>query len=390
MYLLTSIRQAIFVSYSINKQVLQKKRIKNLAIIILVLCHTIGWSQTMWPGDVNNNGIVSNVDVLYWAIAKDATGPARTNTTTNWEEVGVTLWGPTFPNEVDYAYADCDASGDVDDPDLDVIKANINQTRPDFVPDDFSTGDPENDPILFLETDITDINGGDTVHIDISLGDVDHPIAEFYGVAFKLVYNPDLVGDQGNDVRFNISDDTWVGTQNGQNAPITFISNDPDAGITQIAIVRKNQQTVTDSFGILGTYSIVMEDIVFGIADELEVEATDIKLIDLETDESMVAPSMVRIPVFDSTMTATTVIEKEELSLLVYPNPTQGMIKIELTDRNTPIERIELFDSLGRRIIAKQLNELGSSSLDLKQQMPGMYILKVFTKDKLLSQVIYR
>lgn len=391
MYLLTTVRPSIFVSYSTNNQVLQKKRKLFLAIIILVLCHTGSWSQSMWPGDINNNGVVSNVDALYWAVAKDATGLPRLLATTTWEEQLISgLWGIVFPNGLDFAFADCDGNGIVDDPDLDVIEANIDQTRAGFVPDDFSTGDSAIDPVLLLETDVTAIEPGQTVDIDIFLGDEDHRIQEFYGVAFKILYNPDLIGDQGNDVRFNISDETWVGEQMGNNAPIKFITNDPDAGVTQIAIVRKNQQTVTDSFGILGTLSIVMEDIVVGIAEDLEVEATDIKLINLETVETMVAASMVSIPIPDSTMTSTTGFKKEKLALNVYPNPTTGSINIELTDKNTPIERIELYDSLGRRILTKQWNESANTSLDLRQHLPGMYMLRVYTQNSILSQIIYR
>lgn len=380
---------SIFELYLTNIQVLKYRNRTYLILIFLLLCQGISWSQVMWPGDINNNGIVSNVDVLFWAIAKDATGPARTDASTTWQEENISeLWGITFPNGVDFAYADCDGDGLIDDPDLEVIESNIDQTRPDFTPDAFDNGNPDNDPILLLETDVTMITGGQTVDIEVFLGDEAHPINNFYGVAFKLKYNPDLVGDQGNDVRFNISDDTWVGTQIGANAPIKFITNDPETGIAQIAIVRKNQETV-DSFGILGTFSIVMEDIVVGIADDLEVEATDIKLVDLETDETLVAPSQVNIPV-EGNMTATRERDKTNIDLNIFPNPTNGLVWITGQQTDLSIEKLELYDLFGRQVLTKQVDVPGAVSLDLTQQLPGMYVLKVFTAKGIGSLSIYR
>jgi hypothetical protein len=41
-----------------------------LVIILWTLPSASG--QQVWPGDINNNGIVNNVDVLFWAVANDA------------------------------------------------------------------------------------------------------------------------------------------------------------------------------------------------------------------------------------------------------------------------------------------------------------------------------
>lgn len=375
MYLSRLITGGIFASIIQTKRLLRK---------IFLISFIIPWlipslrSQTMWPGDVNNNGIVNNIDVLYWAVAAGSTGPARPGATLEWEEQNIfELWTQSFPSGLNFAYADCDGNGIVQDPDKDVIEANFGQTQGVIIPDNYANGDPFIDPVLLLSTDATEVAPGETLEVRLSLGDEDNPITDFYGIAFTILYNPDAVGNQGNHFQFDLANDTWVSGM-GVNAAIRFVSNDKDNGIAQIAIVRKNQQTV-EGFGDLGTFSIVMEDIIVGLST-LELELTDIRMIDAGLESTPVAPSELSVDLDVETLAADSKL-KEKNGVNLYPNPAGEIVIVELEEKSKQIRQIQLFNFAGQ-LVLNQIFQTGESKqiLNLADLPGGMYAVRVFTQ----------
>ena len=91
--------------------------IRFLFVIVLVFASFFSplVGQEVWPGDINNNGTVNNVDLLYWGIAQGSAGLPRDEEGTDWGAYSIDdLWGQTFSNGLDYAYADCDGNGFVE------------------------------------------------------------------------------------------------------------------------------------------------------------------------------------------------------------------------------------------------------------------------------------
>ena len=89
-------------------------------LLIIVICSTttlIGQSN-VYPGDVNNNGIVSGVDFLYLASVYNQTGAERDQEEQdNYSSVD-TEWDGNFPNGVNHTYADCNGDGKVNYDDI--------------------------------------------------------------------------------------------------------------------------------------------------------------------------------------------------------------------------------------------------------------------------------
>jgi hypothetical protein len=65
----------------------------------------------------------------------------------------------------------------------------------------------------------------------------------------------------------------------------------------------------------------------------------------------------------------------ENTSVSVYPNPVKNILSITAKDN---ITSIQLFDIQGR-LVSTKLNATMEASLDLSQQMPGVYFVKVYT-----------
>lgn len=154
--MLAKIRPGTFVS---EFQTTTRLRSLLLTIIIILWHIPVILGQQVWPGDINNNGIVNNIDVLYWAVAKDATGSGRSAPTAGWigQDLPEVLWNQNFPGGLNFAYADCDGDGDVDDDDKAVIEANFGEVHDIVTPDEFLTGNPETDPVLLLSSGTTTI-----------------------------------------------------------------------------------------------------------------------------------------------------------------------------------------------------------------------------------------
>jgi hypothetical protein len=71
----------------------------------------------------------------------------------------------------------------------------------------------------------------------------------------------------------------------------------------------------------------------------------------------------------------------DQAGILIYPNPTKGILKVELTrvTDEKPLA-IQLYDMAGKLII-NELNVSTSIELDLSSQPTGTYLLKIISEN---------
>ena len=370
-----------------------KRKLILLSHVILLTTSIVTAQVTVWPGDVNNNGEVNNIDMLYWGLAKDATGPARAIPSSDWDEQTLDdLWTESFADGTNFGYADCNGDGVVNDDDLDVIKDNFSLEAPVVDPDIFDTGNPASDPILLLDPITTEIDPNDTSKISLSLGDMANEIDSFFGIAFTLNFNPDLVQDQmmGNNPKVFIDfleDDNWI-NQNPPNHARIEIEVDNEAGEAQVAIFRRNPGTNSGG-GEFGILNIVMVDIV--LFTEPAIFSVDkIKMVDPELGEMAVAPSETEVLVLGDS-TTTTFDELYERELKIYPNPIKDDLWIEVIDDTNEIEKIELYNTLGQMLYSKEhFLDKQQSQLSLIHIPPGMYLVRIDTAKGVFTKLITR
>ena len=76
----------------------------------------------------------------------------------------------------------------------------------------------------------------------------------------------------------------------------------------------------------------------------------------------------------------------EQNNIRIYPNPTSGKIYIESTDK---IEGVELFNSMGQKMILTTRKETEGISLDISDSPSGMYVIRiVYPEGKVLKRII--
>lgn len=256
-----------------------------LAVFLqLIIPRTIS-AQNIWPGDVNNNGIVNGIDLLYLGVAFDEEGPIRPNASTSWQAQPLgDSWGQNFPNGMDYAYADADGNGMVDEADLQsAIMTNFGNEHGTVIPDEYSQYQGDSTPVLVLLVETQYIAAGTMVKVDIILGSNSLPAQNVHGVAFELNYDTSLVIDGTFEAEIN------DGTNNGQigiNQPLqTLIVSDEVKGTAAFALTRTDG---LGSFGrsVLGNFSFFIEnniesDTMYLLLEQIQMVDPDLNVLSI-------------------------------------------------------------------------------------------------------------
>lgn len=362
-----------------------------LSLVLLALASPLR-SQTLWPGDVNNNGIVNGVDLLYLGLAYGSTGPERDGGTENWEEQPLTaLWAGSFPDGINFAYADCDGNGEVDGNDIDIIEANFGLTHGVLRPDGFANGLPGIDPPLVLQPSRTIAEPGTLLGIDLTLGTSNLPVEDFYGVTMSFSYDSDLVNkeidhDNKDEFEFEKTENSWINPPGRDNAEMLLVTNN-QTGTGELAVTRTDQLPVTQGFGSIGKFSVVIEDIIVGlVVDTFNLRIDSLKLIDRDLNTYSIVPDSTFIFVTRDSNLVTSVDDPGESRFTVFPNPAGAYFYVQ---SEQPIERIQLCNAVGQPIEAGVV-QLGAHSLRIapRHHTAGIYLLRVTTKERILTKTI--
>lgn len=317
-----------------------------LSLIVLFLTITFSslTAQEMWPGDANNNGVVNAVDVLYIGLANGAEGPERDDATTDWEAQPFELWGQTFADGTDFGYADADGDGEIEDDDITAgIFQNFGETHGVQTADGYANAAPgAGSPIVSLTPSATLVEAGATINVGLSLGNLQQPLTNFYGIALAMSYDNELVDPIGGFTYDDI-ENTWINAD-GADVEDLFVNNEA-TGRSELAITRLNQTTISGS-GQVAEFSIIIEDIIVGLTvDTFRLRVDSILLIDNNFKRIPMVPDTATIIIAEDTTKLTSTRQKAMLPARVFPNPAKGKCYLELPQT---LDFLHLVDSYGR------------------------------------------
>jgi hypothetical protein len=303
-------------------------------------------AQVMWPGDANNNGIVNAVDVLYIGIASGANGPERDGATTNWEAQPFELWGQTFPDGIDYGYADADGNGEIEDDDItSALIPNFGISQPSTTADGYSNAAPGiGAPEVTLTPSATLVEAGATIDIGLSLGNLSQPLENFYGIALAMSYDSDLV-EPITGFEYDDLDNSWINAD-GAEIEDVFVK-DEMSGLAELALTRNNQTTISGS-GQVAEFSIIIEDIIVGLTvDTFRLRIDSVLLIDNNFKRIPMVPDTATIIIADDTTKLSSVRQLSTLPARLFPNPASGQCYLKLPHS---LRFLKLVDAYGRVI----------------------------------------
>lgn len=345
-----------------------------------VLCGVIALGQVsvaigqVWPGDVNNNGIVNGADLLYLGTVYGSTGAPRDEVDTDWEsKTIVEAWGLSFPNGLDYAFADCNGDGVVDEFDLeDGILENFQEVHAGSGIGDYQNGVRGQDAPLKLVPSI-DLDNGDLIlKIGLLLGNSDFEITDLYGLALQLSYKSGLIDDA--DFRFDLTADSWIDDQAGLNSALLF-EDDDDLNKAEVAITLTDPAQRRSGAGRIGEFSIIMEDIIVGlIRDTFQIQIDSVLLLGPEHTKTPVVPDTLSFIISEDKITlSNTPHISKQVEVQIYPNPTEGRFTIATEEA---IDDIRVYNLLGQAIpFQVEKSNIETATIDLGGQASGTYIV---------------
>lgn len=403
-------------------------RADGLLLPVLMVIGTCSlYGQSLWPGDINNNGVVNGVDMLYHAVAQGADGPQRQEIGTNWESYNTAPnWQGQFIDGTNYSKADVNGRGRVEASDRTALwRDNYGLTHGAVIPDVFLVGDASTDPQLTISSNETALNAGQEVQLDLTLGSATKPVQNFYGLTFKLRFNPDHIEDEVTEplwdpkmVRLELASGNWINpTGNDLEA---FVNLDNAAGVLEVVILRKGPGTVSGHGEIASVMATGIDDIIF-LEGETNTTFTidEIKLINDNLVEYPVAGSTTTLATQGISLTGLTAQESnqreeaEESSeetrkkgveaneyapshqpiknnsfneqhtstgtITVYPNPVVDRLQARVDSAEEEIVELRLFSVSGQLVRTLPNVQAAQAEMDVSNLPGGNYVLQLET-----------
>ena len=204
-------------------------------------------AQQIWPGDIDNNGIVNTIDLLYLGHSFGAQGPARTLTNDDnftWGPIAMEeLWEQSFPDSTNFAYSDASGDGLVGRKEMEILFAFVGNTHGEvesdlFLPIDTSIIVPQ---LSIVPTGFEARADGNYLTTELQLTEEDGTVDDFYGFALRLRFVPGTLRDASVHPRVDTT--AWI--MDAGERLFGFGYLDSLAGTMEVGITRINHTSVT-------------------------------------------------------------------------------------------------------------------------------------------------
>ncbi|MEL6835270.1 MAG: T9SS type A sorting domain-containing protein [Bacteroidota bacterium] len=391
-----------------------------LLLITVFLSVSLSAQEALWPGDINDNGIVNNVDLLYWGVAEKEKGPKRNEHGTDWHAYGTAVdWTDDYLIGLNYSQGDADGKGKIDKKDRDaLLEDNYGLTHGTLTPDAFLVGDPSTDPLLLIEAENPTVYPGDEITFDISLGDADHPVEHYFGIAFTISFDPTYIAPETRDpwkpsvAEIDLLNNTWL-NGGGSSKSYEYMYLLEEEGELDVVLLRKKLGE-NDGHGQIASFTIIMEDIVFLEDQGTTVTIDDIKLIDqymveypvagstehftilantsaLASNNTGLVPAAGNLSVADDLSTENPTPEVESpkvpvletetpsLQLKLFPNPSAEWIQLTQPEATASLELISIYNASGVLVLQQEATQRSTQLIDIARLAAGNYYLHLHT-----------
>ena len=349
------------------------KRLLIPAILFLAPAFAAAQQLMVYPGDINNNGVVNNVDFLYLGMAYNYAGAPRDSAGRAFEPFPVDPWPLQFASGLNMAYADCNGDGFVNYYfDAFPLYTYYGMQRDSMVtPDVFSTGLPGIAPPLRFDHAAvpTTVQGSQILQLPIELGAQNLPAEDFYGIAFSVKTDPSAVNM--NLAKFDFSETSWINPDNDR----IWMSKKVAADRVDVGLVRtdRNQRR---GFGRIGYAEFIIIVDVLPFQQDIPLILEQIKLIDKYGNSTSVAGDTVWLHVPPEALSS----DNEPgagPALRIAPNPANDRLEMRC---EAEMESLTLTDLSGRIVFQAQLPGQMQYTLSLPELSSGLYLLRVETE----------
>lgn len=338
-------------------------------------------ANCVYIGDNNDDGIVNGKDILNIGLNIGNGGFERTNDfNLLWTGQESDDWGYEQMNsKIDLKCGDSDGDGYIDQNDFQAISDNYGRLH-SMMSDPVST--ISNVPINFIPQQ-SEVDSGEWLTIDISIGSFAFPALDFNGAAFTFNINPELI--DSSSVIFELYDDTWLNDDFG---PVESIFMVPADGQVDIALSRITG--AVDGLGIIGKLEFIVEDEIQGLKD-IDQLLSHINIGMTGIISTNTYGEYVRHPDQEGSVK----INRERRSdnndladyINMYPNPTSDILNINTIKYN--IDRVEVYDALGRLQTSQNMSQSQQTQLDVSKLPEGIYFVRIYSHNDFVTKKLH-
>ncbi len=336
----------------------------------------------VWPGDANNDGIVSVSDILPIGFHMGATGTARPAGSSEWTPQEASDWNIQQDSGSDLKYIDADGDGYITVEDSIVLTQNLGKYS-NLLP---STIHQSVRSPIYLVPRTTEVSAGDVMVLDIMVGTEAYPVLDMHGLSFNMRINEAFI--DSSSLQCHFYEDSWLVDRFGMMGMVT----QPSTGDIRTAITKTTGISVSGD-GIIGTTIFIVEEEVdgFRLKDnkiDFEIYLENILAMDSEGNAYTLPTEPVSI-----TLNLNKSDEEEDpeedlgKDLVIFPNPASDLIQVYL-NQGKKIQTIRITDPLGRMLYSKQNLDVSQESIDVSSFPGGLYLLEISDGHKLTTTQI--
>jgi hypothetical protein len=336
--------------------------------------------QTVWPGDTDNNGIVDNHDLLQIGMAYNFVGPQRTAPSTDWTPQTASDWPVNFFSGLNLAHSDCNGDGIISFVyDAFPIYVHYGQTHGTPMPNIVPQGVVGIDAQLAFEQSAASgqYQVGSTLSVPLTLGSVDLPVEDFYGIAFSIFIDTGLIDiDQ---VALDFIGTSWI-NPDFDRIYSTYRASDSKLDVAWVRTDRNNQT----GFGQIGTMDfIIIDNVVTAFPPNFQIRIGDIKMIDRFGNTTAVAGDTLTVQLEPSAINSTD--QEPQIKTKIQPNPATDLLWVTCDKQ---MERLRLFGLDGQEIAAYNPIEQRQVQWQLPQIPNGNYVLEITTRQGVVRRIV--
>lgn len=339
---------------------------------------TVGDScDYVWPGDANDDGIATNMDIIAIGIGYGSTGTARSGASLNWIGQPCTGWADTLANGTNYKHIDCNGDGIIDDADTLAVVQNYGLTH----------NNKFSNPVVNANTDMyTQIStdsvgsGGSLITVQIGLGTATSPATNVYGVAYSISFSDASLVDLSS-VEFS-GQNSWLGTLGTDLMAVGFPNGDA-------AVTRIDQANVSGN-GFIHTMKFKTSNTLNGSGNSASLVVNITNATVISADETIIPVNQLSdsLIVQDSVMITSMNNNIGSSQITLYPNPTKGEFTVSDLQLLTGSEII-ILNLLGETVYQRPVTKR-QETVNLKNCPAGIYFMHIRNEDEVVSKKIVK
>ncbi len=317
----------------------------------------------VWPGDINNDGIANNLDILELGLHYTQTGPPRSFISNSWDGYNASIWTGTTSNGKNLNYSDCNGDGTINNGDTAAIFYNYGLTHQK------SNAQASVNPLLTIIPDQSVLYSGTWGTSSVYLGNATNTITNINGLAFTVTFDQTLIESANFYIEYPTS------FLNASNQNLTFSKLDQSNGMLYTAITHTNNTNISG----MGKIAILHY--------KLSSTFTSNTLLNIgltQAHQSDASGALSQLSSGSSTVAVSVGLHEliKSTGISMYPNPANQNITIS---SKTFLDKIEVLSVTGQLMMRE--NASGSVHLlDLANLTNGVYFISVYNKDNTVQR----